>query len=173
MKPTTTSAGAAGVVRDRGRRRGRSILRHSRSTANRAERVERSWLRRASHTSLNALDAPHTVELWPAVAHILQVGVERDWLVVNAERHIRRILPELLLHFAADLLLSGEVRRVEPGFAQLFHFWIGRPAEPRISTAGADRDVRAGRDVPHATEVGVKNVPAAFVDWLTAGAPAD
>src|SRR4029077_8351297 len=135
--PTTTFSEAADVARDRGRCRDRSIQRHSRPTANRAGKVERSWLRRALHTSLTALDAPHTIELRPAVAHILQVGAERGRLVVHAKGHIRRILPKKLLHFAADLLLRREIRRVEPRFAQRFHFRIGGPAEPRIEIGRA------------------------------------
>src|SRR5215470_11016035 len=65
---------------------------------------------------------PHPVELRPAVPDFLKVGAETGRLVVHAERHVGGVLPEMLLHVVADLLLRLEVRRVEPSLAQRFHF---------------------------------------------------
>src|SRR5439155_20116774 len=92
-------------------------------------------------------------------------------LVIHAERYIARALPEMALHVAADLLLRLEVGRLEPGLAQGLHLGIGRPAEPRLGAAAADRDVGAGRDVPEAAEISIEDVPAAMLDRLLAGAP--
>src|SRR5580700_4390904 len=77
-------------------------------------------------------DPLHSVELRPAVMHVLQVFVEGGGLVVHAERHIAGVLPEVSLHIAADFLLRREVRRGEPLVAQRLHLGIGRPTEPGI-----------------------------------------
>src|SRR5215469_9109747 len=126
--------------------------------------------RPASRQARLGSDPPHPIELRPAVSDILQRGTERGRLVIHAERHIGRVLPKLLLHLSADLLLLLAVRRIEPRSSQGLHLRVGRPAEPRIRAACADRNVGPGRYVPHAAEIGVENVPPAFVDGLAARA---
>src|ERR1043166_4994766 len=77
------------------------------------------------------LDPAHAVKLRPAVAHVLQIGMECHRLVIHAERHVGRVLPEMDLPIADALLLRGEVRRLKPLIAPGLHFRVGRPAEPR------------------------------------------
>src|SRR5208337_5465611 len=105
----------------------------------------------------------HAVELRPAVADILHVGVEGGGRIIHAERCVGRILPEHHLHLVADLLLRREVGRLEPGGVQCFHLRIVRPAEPRGGAVAPDRDVRCRRDVPEAAEIGIEDVPTALV----------
>src|SRR5262249_3159642 len=105
MAPTTKFVETAAGVRDPWWRRAQSNPKQNRSSANRAGRDGKSLQRKASCTSFSVSHAPHAIKLRPAVAHILQIGMKRGRLVVHAERHIRWVLPELLLHLAADLLL--------------------------------------------------------------------
>src|SRR6516162_1014019 len=115
--------------------------------------------------------SPHPIELRPAIAYILQRRTESGRLVIHAERHIQRVLPEFLLHLAADLLLRLEVGRIEPSRPQRLHLWVAGPAEPGIGAARADRNVGARRDVPHPAEISIEDAPAALVDRLAAGSP--
>src|ERR1700733_2638680 len=74
--------------------------------------------------------ATNAVELRQPLVNIGQVFAERGRLVQHAEWCIRRVAPELHLHFARDRLLCGEVGRIDPGRAQPLHVRIGWPADP-------------------------------------------
>src|SRR5271165_1766130 len=95
-----------------------------------------------------ASDPPHPVELRPPLADVLQGRRIRRWLLEHAERDIGRVGPELCLHVGAELLLPGEIGRVEPGGAQRFHLRIGRPAEPALAPLERMAMLAAGVTLP-------------------------
>src|SRR5262249_42307762 len=73
--------------------------------------------------------------------HTGDVLAERRRQLRHPKRVIGHILEGLELNLLADLLLLGQVGRIEPGLPQLLGFGIVRPAEPGPLAVGAQRQV--------------------------------
>src|SRR5204862_385399 len=88
----------------------------------------------------------------------------RDRLQPLSQRVAGHLLPHRELNLLGDVLLSGEVGRVEPGRAQVLHALAREPAEPALLAGAADRRMRTGIDEVEAFPTRAEGAPAPFVD---------
>src|SRR6516225_4196735 len=111
----------------------------------------------------------HVPEDREAVENVGDIPAVDARVVVRPERNVGHVHEGLGLYLRRDLLLPGEVGRVEPGLTQLFEPRAGRPAENSLLAVSAQQATRRREEVAGDIER-AERIPAAFGRRLHADA---